>query len=233
MALSGINKKPCALSLLLCVCLALAAVWTAPFPARAASAPVGFLPGPGKNDMTWAQGNAFCRGKQGGLPTEAQLKAIAKGSGDGSFAAFDLSDGFYWSRDGMDQKRITVSLADGLSVPATVTSRRPVICGYGIARPRTAKGIPPGFATELSLTTLFWADAERFCKSRGKRLPDAEALRRIADKAGKGGYAEHGWPPSPFWTREGANGRHTAVSLGDGTAMPFKDGDKQWAACVD
>ena len=183
--------------------------------------------------MTWEQGDAFCKSQKGALPTEAQLKAIAKGSGDGSFAEFNLSDGYYWSRDGMDKKRITVSLADGLSAPAAGSNRRPVICGYGAARPREAKGITTGFATEMALTTLFWADADRFCKRRGKQLPSPDALKAIAGSNGDGSYAKHGWPSGLFWTREGGNGRHTAISLGNGMDMPFSDTDKQWAVCTD
>jgi len=194
--------------------------------------PPGFLPGPGKNDMKWSEGDAFCKSKKGYLPTEAQLKAIAKGPGDGSFAEFGLHEGYYWSRDGLANKRNTVSLADGLAVPASVDNRRPVLCGYGAARPKEATGIAPGFASEMALTSLFWEDADRFCKRQGKQLPAIADLKAISRSSGDGSYTKAGWAGGLYWTREGGNGRHSVVSLGEGTEMLFNDTDKQWAVCV-
>ena len=204
----------------------------APAAKAAGAVPPGFLPGPGKNDMKWSEGDAFCKSKKGYLPTEAQLKAIAKGPGDGSYAEFGLHEGYYWSRDGLAKKRNTVSLADGLAIPASVDNRRPVLCGYGAARPKEATGVAPGFASGMALTSLFWEDADRFCKRQGKQLPAIADLKAIARSSGGGSYSKAGWPGGLFWSREGGGGRHSAVSLGDGTEMLFNDTDKQWAACV-
>lgn len=183
--------------------------------------------------MTWDKADAVCRELGGTLPAVAELQAVARTTGDGSYETRGWSTGAFWSKETGDQGHIAVFLGDG-SASAFPDSFKNWAGCTGIAPSPPTPPVPPAvFDTANTPTVLSWTEADTLCKERGKHLPSVADLRALADGSGDGSYVNYGWLPQIFWTSDIKEGGHQGVLLGDGTANWYHDTTRNWAVCIE
>lgn len=89
----------------------------APAPKEAVGISVpGFSTGLGAASASWDNANLFCQSQNQNLPTAAQLKAVAAGTGDGSFAKYNWPKGIFWTREPAGQGHKVVSMGNGAEI---------------------------------------------------------------------------------------------------------------------
>lgn len=168
---------------------------------------------------TWEEAKKDCAALNRNVLTVKALRDMGAGTGEGSFAALNLSEGVYWSSDESLKKGqyLVVHLPSGEARSFSGTDRHRFLCDRG---PRRSDA-------------RTWEEAEAVCSSQGKKLPTVEYMLSIAGETGDGSYSAKGLKMGNYWTREPGEKGHIVVLTGNGKSSWFDDKDKFSIHCTD